>query len=414
MKKIILLLTFCVLLSGCSDTKKYAPKEGRLPVFERATPAKSSGTIALDSPLAVDSWNFTFQNPQNKLPNLALDLSEEKAWRRTLGKKKELKRKTLPAPIADKDSLYLLDGTYTLTKANLETGEEVWQKQIAPNKTGLSVITNGTTLFALSTDGLLTALDAEGNQLWQKDFKVETRAPLIADKKAVYLLTAHNQIIALKTKNGAELWRYQTTKPQTWLTTMASPAKSKDVLVVPFATGEVIGFDADSGLLLWIQMMVGNRPQDLTEVPQITAAPVIDGNTVYLTGNANLSGAFDLRTGETKWTTLFSSPLLPIITKNTLFMITNQNVLTALDKRTGKIFWQKEMATDTDQPWQALLLVNDELVLSNGVLLHFVNPQTGEIIRTQKKNVFTYPLILNRHLITMDQDTKVSYYREEK
>lgn len=414
MKKTALLLICCLLLSGCSDNKKYAPQEGRISVFERITPAKASSQIALDPATSVENWDSSFQNLQNKLPNFSVKLANKPLWRETLGKKKTLNAKKLPSPIVQKDFLYILDGTLTLTKADLKTGDQIWQNQIAPNKTGLSIVTNGTTLFALSTDGLVTAFDIDGNQLWQKDFKVETRAPLLADKKAVYLVTAHNQIIVLKAKDGKEIWRYQTTKPQTWLTTMASPAKAKDVLVVPFATGEVIGFDADSGLLLWIQMMVGNRPQDLTEVPQITAAPVIDGDTVYLTGNANLSGAYDLRTGATKWTTLFSSSVLPIVTKNTLFMITNQNVLTALDKRTGKIFWQKEMPIVSDQLWQSLLLMNDTLVLSNGDLLHFINPQTGEIVRTQKKNTFTYPVVINQNLITMDENTKVTYYQEEE
>ena len=307
--------------------------------------------------------------------------------------------------------IYVLDSTYTLTKSKIETGEQIWQTPIEKNKTGLSLVTNGQTFFALSNDGLLTAIDQEGKQIWQKDFQVKTRSPLMANKKSVYLLTANNQFIALSAKDGKERWRYQTSKPDTWLSTMASPAMSKDVIVVPFATGEVIAFDADSGLLLWIQMMVGNRPQDLAEIPQITAAPVIDGNTVYLTGNANLSGAYDLRTGATKWTTLFSSNLPPILTNTTLFMITNKSILTALDKKTGKIFWQKEIpSSDVVHPWKALLLLNSELVLCDGKSFTFMSPKTGETLRTQKQSLTAHPIVVNQHLIVIDGNTETTYY----
>ena len=410
MRKIILCLLCCCSLIACSDAKKYAPKEGRISVFEQETPSRAKGEIVLDKAIVLDDWQQPMHNMQNKVPNVSVSQLEDDVWREKLGKKSDLKNRSLPAPVVLGEAIYLLDGTYTLTCTKLEDGKRVWQNKLAENKAGISLGSNGEMLFALSTDGVLTAVDTEGNQVWQKDFGAEMRAPLLVDKKSLYLITAHNQFMALRAKDGKEIWRYQTTKPQTWLTEMASPAKAKGVVVVPFATGEMIGFDADSGLLLWIQMMIGNRPQDLTEIPQITAAPVIDGNTVYLTGNANLSGAYDLKTGETKWTTLFSSAVTPIVSNTALFMITNQNALTALDKRNGKIFWQKEMVLDSNRHWRSLMLMNDELVLSDGKTLTFVNPQTGEVLRTKKEAIASHPVSVKEHVLFVDENVKGTYY----
>ena len=156
-------------------------------------------------------------------------------------------------------------------------------------------------------------------------------------------------------------------------------------------------------------MMVGNRPQDLTEVPQIAAAPVIEGDTVYLTGHANFSGAYALKTGETKWTVNFGSTLTPIVNGNTLFMMTTQNELVALDKRTGKAFWLKEYKSE-DHPWQSLSLINNELVLSDGTYLLYVNPQDGSQIRTEKQDLNTLPIVVNGRLITIDHKPKLTVY----
>ena len=163
-------------------------------------------------------------------------------------------------------------------------------------------------------------------------------------------------------------------------------------------------------MLLWIQMLIGNRPQDLIEIPQITAAPVIDKGVVYLTGNANLSGAYDLHTGDKRWSTLFSSKLAPVVSGNALFMITKQDVLTALDKRTGKIFWQKEMRRDEKRQWQSLLLINDEIVLSDGEKLQFINPKTGEILRVRDETLYGYPIVVDKHLIKIEENTRVTCY----
>jgi len=407
MKKIIALLLCCTLVVACSDSKRYAPKEGRLAVFEAKVPILAVGEVKTDPAQKVSSWEMPFYNLQNMQPNLAMD-NNDKTWKEKIGHPTDSIR-MLPTPIVTEDAVYVLDGKYELLKLNRTDGQRIWQNKIADNKTGLSITHANNTIYALSTDGLLTALDEDGNQLWQKDFAVATRAPLVADKKGVYLITTHNQFIVLNPKDGKEMWQYRTTQPQTLLTNMAPVAKSKNVLVVPFATGEVMGFDADSGLLLWIQMMVGNRPQDLTEVPQIAAAPVIDGDTVYLSGHANFSGAYALHSGETKWTVNYGTSLTPVVSGNTIFMLTMQNELVAVDKKTGKAFWLK-VYKPKDRPWQSISLINDEVVLSDGEYLLYLDPKTGAKIRVEKKDLNALPIVVDGRLITMDEKTNLTLY----
>ena len=407
MKKIIALLLCCTLVVACSDDKRYAPKEGRLAVFEAKVPILAAGEVKPAEAQKISSWEMPFYNLQNMQPHLAMD-KNDKTWKEKIGHATDSIR-MLPTPIVTENAMYVLDGKYELSKLNRDNGERIWQNKIADNKTGLSITYANNTIFALSTDGLLTAFDEDGNQLWQKDFEVATRAPLVADKKGVYLITAHNQFIVLNPKDGKEMWQYRTTEPQTLLTNMAPVAKSKNILVVPFSTGEVMGFDADSGLLLWIQMMIGNRPQDLTEVPQIAAAPVIDGDTVYLSGHANFSGAYALRSGETKWTVNYGTALTPVLSGNTLFMLTMQNELVAVDKKTGKAFWLKVYKPE-DRPWQSISLINNEIVLSDGEHLLYLDPKTGSKIRVEKKDLNALPIVVDGRLVTMDEKTNLTVY----
>ena len=410
MKKIILLLCCFTLISACSDNKRYAPKEGRLSVFDAAPIQQATGWAVLNKATPVESWQQPYQNQQNKVPHIAVTDPQKELWSAYVSKNQKLQDRDLPTPVLLSDAIYVLDSAYTLSKLDIANGQHIWQLDLAPNKQGLSLTYANKTLFALSTDGLITAIDEDGQQLWQKDFKVATRAPLISDKSALYLVTAQNQLKVLNTKTGKEMWQYQTEKPQTLLTSMAPPAKSGNVLVVPFATGEAMAFDVDSGLLLWIQMMIGERPKDLITVPQIVSAPVIDEGIVYLSGNANLTGAYNLKTGQPIWTLAIGSTITPVINGNTLFMLSNDNQLMALDKKTGKIFWQKEMAFTKGKLWQHLLLLNNDLILTNEKHWIILNTQTGDVKQTLEKNTATLPVSMNNHLLLINNKAKAIYY----
>lgn len=410
MKKIIFLLCCVTLLAACSDNKRYAPKEGRIAVFDTTPTQQATGQVILTKAESFTSWPQPLQNTQNKLPNMAMTDSQTALWSGYVSKNQKLPNRNLPTPIVLTDVLYVLDSAYTLTKIDLTNGQHLWQLDLESDRQGLSLTYSNKTLFALSTDGLLTAVDEEGNQLWQKDFETATRAPLLSDKGTVYLTTAQNQFMALNAKTGKEIWGYQTVRPQTWLTNMASPAKSGNVIVVPFSTGEVMAFEADSGLLLWIQMMVGERPKDLIAVPQIVAAPVIDEGIVYLSGNANLTGAYNLQTGNPLWTSPFGSTLTPVISGNSLFILSNDNQLMAIEKKTGKIFWQRSMSPKKDALWQHLLLINNELVLATEEQWVIIDTLTGETKQTQNKVSATLPVLINQHLLLINNKARATYY----
>ena len=63
-----------------------------------------------------------------------------------------------------------------------------------------------------------------------------------------------------------------------------------------------------------------------------------------------------------------------------------------------------------DQPWQSLSLINNELVLSDGEHLLYVNPETGEKLRVEDMDLNALPLVIDGHLIIMDKKTKLTVY----
>ena len=316
--------------------------------------------------------------------------------------------------IATNDTIYTLDGAFNLNKIDRKTGEVVWRKELSSDtEKGIGLTTNGTQVFAISDQGKLIAIKADGDIAWQKDLNMPVRTTPTLNNQLLFVLSSKNILLALDQKTGKEVWRYQTTASDTFLQGMAHPALSQGILVVPFTTGEVIAFDAASGMLVWAQMMIGNQLEDLYELPHILASPVINESTVYLAGNANLLGAYNLHTGKTKWTHNIGSVVTPVLSGNALFVLAKNHHLLALETSTGHIFWDKEIPHDKKTSWQEINLSNDQLVLYGSDKNYYIDPKSGEVKHTEDQtNLIVNPISVDKTTFGLTKRAKLTSYQQ--
>ena len=75
----------------------------------------------------------------------------------------------------------------------------------------------------------------------------------------------------------------------------------------------------------------------------------------------------------------------------------------------GKAFWLKVYKPE-DKPWQSLSLINGELALADGEHLLYINPENGKRLRVEKWDLNALPIVVNGHLMTMDEDAKLTVY----
>ena len=71
-----------LFVSGCAQTKKEAPKEGREAVqvkLETQQIEKEKGVLNLGKPKIVTEWDFLNQNITNKIPHASISGWKEKA-----------------------------------------------------------------------------------------------------------------------------------------------------------------------------------------------------------------------------------------------------------------------------------------------------------------------------------------------
>lgn len=284
-------------------------------------------------------------------------------WNGTTGDnivwKTTIPRKGFNSPILWEDRIFLAGADETAREVyclEAGSGEILWQvtvDDLAPGKslpevskdTGYaapSMATNGESVFALFTTGMLFCFDFNGTLLWTRDLGIPENiyghsSSLISYQNMLFVQYDQEEsaaIMALDTKTGRTLW----STPREVLTSWASPiiARNKDTLsVVLNANPLVAAYDLYTGKELWTQeIMMGEVAPSCTS-----------GCGLIFAANQFASlVALDAASGEIKWEYYDDLPNVssPCATDSYVFLPTNYGVVTTLDCLTGEVLWIHE------------------------------------------------------------------------
>ena len=406
---VFFLVSICLIVGACSDTKKLAPKEGRIAVIATEKMTKAQGKVSLDKPQKQIEWGAISPNNQNKIPHISLAKATP-AWKAKGAEGRSQNDLPMVTPVIIGDKIYVLDQKADIIAYQIKDGEKVWQTPSKTNYRGVGLAANKKSIIAIDENGTIRAWDPKGKELWKKEFKTTFRnAPLLTEESA-YLLSSDNDLWVLNVQNGKEKWHYKTTAPQTLLQSMARPALANGVLVVPFSNGEVIGFDAKTGVLLWSQDLVGQKMFDaIANLTQMSAAPVIENNVVYLVGHGGKTMAVHLKTGESLWQLNRGGKMTPLISGNALFFLDNQNKLLALNKKNGQMFWETALEQDL---WMGPYLIDEKLILFAQEKRAIIDPKDGKV--TYQKNGIqgSQPALINDGLFFLGDNGRLYHWEK--
>jgi outer membrane protein assembly factor BamB len=204
-------------------------------------------------------------------------------------------------------------------------------------------------VVTLSVSGTLSCLDATtGSPLWRKDeIKGAPRfytssSPLIVGDVVIAQLGSEDSgaIVAYRLADGAEKWRCPegAAYASPVLATIDGVAQ-----VVALTSGKVVGVSATDGRLLW----------ELPFVPRgrayNAATPIVDGSTVFVTGQARGTKAIAIeKTGgafaaKELWSTRVAAAFsTPVLAGGMLYGASDSGELFCLDAKTGQTVWTQE------------------------------------------------------------------------
>ena len=155
----------------------------------------------------------------------------------------------------------------------------------------------------------------------------------------------------------------------------------------------------------------------ILDIPHMTAAPVIEGDSVYLVGNAGKMGGYRLANGVPLFTVGVGGRETPVISGNTLYVVSNGKELMALDKGQGKLFWKSALVglkdKDNKAIWYGPVLVNNSVVVTSSLGdIVFYNAKTGKEERHEKQaELFAAPVVVGETILFLTADGDLLFYQ---
>lgn len=398
--RFLLLAGLCFILGACSSIKGMigGEKDVILPGQRETVIATGKKLDVTDiSKIAVTlpqvhfntEWTQPGGVPSNAPEHLALGPQLKRVWRTSIGRGSSSQGRLTAKPIIAQNLVFTLDTRATVRAFTVADGNEVWETSLVPKNEeaeegfGGGLAYDGGRIFVTTAFGNVVALDARtGKRLWEKKLGIPFRAAPTAAVGRVFVVGINNQVFALSAGDGSTVWKFQNVAESAGLLSSTSPAYADGVVVVPYTTGDLIGFDVETGRPLWTDTLTRTgRLSSLSNLKNIAAQPVIYRGRVMAISNAGRVAGLDLKTGQRLWVRNFSGIQTPWAANDYVFFVNSENILIAISHADGKLRWIKRLG---DGEWSGPVLAGNRLLVVNDQgTIRNINPFTGTEISTR-------------------------------
>ncbi|MGN0929672.1 MAG: PQQ-binding-like beta-propeller repeat protein [Alphaproteobacteria bacterium] len=411
-------LILAFFIAGCETAKKPITGE-RVSVFEKEIDEKNTTTdekILLNRPYINEMWTSSSGNASNTLGHIGGKKKLIRFAKNDIGVKTS-SAQILYTPVANKDTVFTIDGKLKITATSLATGKTLWSNPRLTNNEYLrygALALDNDRLYAITNTSQLVAINPEnGEIIYSKYFNTPLKSGLqICDDK-LYFSNDAGEFFVINAKTGDKIFIHKTMEEPNTFVKGSTPMCINNNLIVAFPNGEVHMLMRDDNTVIWLEALHKINTKSLNNMSDIVANPVTDGKIVIVKGYNDDMKAFNIENGTMMWELPIGGITTPTLSNTFMFDINNDNILNAIDITNGKIIWSKKIDVK-DKKAIAFdpLLVNNQVILtfSNGELIR-VNPYTGKIINKEKLTsvIDTTPIIIEDKFIILSNADVIIY-----
>jgi outer membrane protein assembly factor BamB len=386
----------------------------------------AGGTPSIGGATATAEWSQPGGNAANAPGNVSLGGGEGTAtWRTNVveAASKRNVRPTMP-PLVYGGRIFVYDADGVVSALS-PGGGDAWTVSLAPEEErsrspGGGIAASGSAIFAATGFGELVALDAaSGGELWRFELSAPARSAPTAANGRVFVVTATNVLHAVNQADGTEAWQFPGIPETAGVLSSASPAVSGSTVVVPYSSGEVIAFNAETGELSWADAVVrSTRTLAVSGLTDVAASPVIYDGVVYATGVSGRTIAVGLNSGERLWEQNIGSASTPAVSGDALFLVDLEENLVAINRSNGDVFWRTALPVVREKRfvsvWAGPTLAGSVLwVVSNDERMIGVEPATGSIVvdRELPSPAYIKPVAAGGQLLVLAADGSLSAFQ---
>ena len=264
-----------------------------------------------------------------------------------------------------------LDGVVlwkTSVKESLTSGPSLFKEKVC-------VVTGSAKLICLNTN--------KGEELWNTNLSSESLAGIGFSSSTtgdlIFVHTIDGGLSAIKLADGRQLWRFSSIVPNISLRRGSAPVVFDNYVVAGFSNGKLFALNKEDGSIFWSQNISNPKGRsELQRMIDISADPVIVGNTVYAISYQGNLTATTLNDGALVWEREVSSYSGLMVDHNSIYISAIDGKVFAVDKKTGTTLWIQEdlIGRSLSKP----VIFNNYIVIGDlDGNLHFLDQKFGAI-----------------------------------
>ncbi|SDW05891.1 Outer membrane protein assembly factor BamB, contains PQQ-like beta-propeller repeat [Celeribacter indicus] len=336
------------------------PRAGTILGSGEAPRADRAAQISLGAPVSRADWPMVGAGRLHASGHNAFTTGAPAlAWTASVGKGNTRKLRLTVDPVAAGGRVFAMDAESRLVALSASGGGTLWSVDLTPpgerrgKAFGGTLAVAGPTLYATTGYGELIALDvATGGIRWRQDLEAVGAAGISVHDGMVYVTAGDGQAWALDAGTGRVRWTLAGPESVTRRVGAASPVVTDQLVVFPFASGDLYASFRKGGMRYWTASIAGQRPGVVyANVSDITSDPVVVGERLYVGNQAGRYAAFDLGTGERIWTADEGAYSPASVVGGSVFIVTDRNELVRLSAATGERIWGAQLPYfTTDKP----------------------------------------------------------------
>lgn len=393
-----------------------------------AEPSLAGVPVSLPVAMVNDSWGQPGGNAAKSMGNLGLGATLNIAWRAGIAGGSKSAH-LAASPVVANGTLYAMGTDGRVTALDTRNGGRRWSVAFGSggkNRNSIfggGVSVEGDVLYVTNGLGDVGALKAsDGSVIWQKKLGTPLRgAPTIAFGN-IYVMSQDNQLFTLRTSDGNIEWSEAAAVQMAGVFGVAAPAAGQGTIVAGFSSGDLTAYRYENGRTVWQDTLT--RTSISTAVgtlSDIDADPVIDSGRVYTIGAGGRMVGTELVTGQRLWELNIAGVETPWVAGDWLFVVTDDARLLCIARATGKVRWISQLqhyrgnkASKGMIGWAGPVLAGDRLILANseGDLV-MVSPADGHVLTSSRLGspVSLQPVVANNTLYILGDDGRITALR---
>jgi len=304
---------------------------------------------------------------------------------------------------------------------DLQTGKEVWEYTPAKEKKKPKLRLSGGPgvgdgLVVIGTlDGQVIALDASnGAEKWKAKVPGEVIAAPAVAQGLVFVRSNDGRTTALDAANGEQRWFNTQELPSLTVRGNAPVATGPGVLFIGNDDGTLSALAMQDGRPLWEQMVgTAEGRTELERMSDIDGAPVLEGNTLYVSSFKNQTMAIEGPTGRPMWSRDHGGAGGVAVSSGNVVVTDGKGAVYGLDKASGSAMWSQQALARRSLTGAAIQ--GDYAVVGDYKgYLHWLRLSDGELAAREKSGgdaILAQPIVADGILLVQNVDGKLTAFR---